>query len=81
VITNYGNWQADVTYGYQDLEGPGAGRTTLVTANLGYNFFGPQSLVQLGYAYQDTEGQSVNHQVGLQVNFPITILEWTPLWE
>ena len=81
VITNYGNWQADVTYGYQELEGPGAGRTTLVTANLGYNFFGPQSLVQLGYAYEDTEGQSVNHQVGLQVNFPITILEWTPLWE
>ena len=81
VITNHGNWQADVTYGYQELEGPGAARTTLVTANLGYNFFGPQSLVQLGYAYQDTEGQSVNHQVGLQVNFPITILEWTPLWE
>jgi hypothetical protein len=84
IISNYGNWQTDFTWGYQDLSGSGQaspGRTQLFTANLGYNFFGPQSLVQLGYAYEDTEGQSVNHQVGLQVNFPITILEWTPLWE
>ena len=84
IVSNYGNWQTDFTWGYQDLSGSGQanpGRTTLFTANLGYNFFGPQSLVQLGYAYEDTEGQSINHQVGLQVNFPITILEWTPLWE
>jgi hypothetical protein len=84
IISNYGNWQTDFTWGYQELSGSGQaspGRTQLFTANLGYNFFGPQSLVQVGYAYQDTEGQSINHQVGLQVNFPITILEWTPLWE
>ena len=84
IISNYGNWQTDFTWGYQELTGSGQanpGRTTLFTANLGYNFFGPQSLVQLGYAYQDTEGQDINHQIGLQVNFPITILEWTPLWE
>jgi len=84
IISNYGNWQTDFTWGYQELTGSGQanpGRTTLFTANLGYNFFGPQSLVQLGYAYEDTEGQDINHQIGLQVNFPITILEWTPLWE
>jgi len=89
VVTNYGNWQADVTWGFQNVSGAAGvgsnslnpGRTELVTANIGYNFFGPQSLVQLGYAYEDTEGQDINHQIGLQVNFPITILEWTPLWE
>lgn len=89
VITNYGNWQADVTWGFQNVSGAAGvgsnslnpGRTELVTANIGYNFFGPQSLVQLGYAYEDTEGADINHQIGLQVNFPITILEWTPLWE
>lgn len=82
IVSSYGNWQTDFTWGYQSLTGSGQPnqRTQLFTANLGYNFFGPQSLVQVGYAYQDTEGQNVNHQIGLQVNFPITILEWTPFW-
>ena len=82
IISNYGNWQTDATIGWQDLTSPGTANQNnmLVTANLGYNFFGPQALVQLGYAYSETGGV-INHQIGLQVNFPITILEWTPLWE
>ena len=45
---------------------------------IGYNFFGPQSLVQLGYAYNETGG-APNHQIGLQVNLPINMLQYFPI--
>jgi hypothetical protein len=81
LITNYGNWQADATVGWQNLTEPGSPDQDnfLFTANLGYNFFGPQSLVQVGYAYQETAG-TIDHQVGIQVNFPIVALEYFPFW-
>jgi len=81
LITNYGNWQADATVGWQNLVDPGSPSQDnfLFTANLGYNFFGPQSLVQVGYAYEESAG-SINHQIGLQVNFPINALEYFPMW-
>ena len=81
LITNYGNWQADATVGWQNLTEPGTADQDnfLFTANLGYNFFGPQSLVQVGYAYQETAG-TIDHQVGIQVNFPIVALEYFPFW-
>lgn len=81
LITNYGNWQADATVGWQNLTEPGSPdqNNFLFTANLGYNFFGPQSLVQVGYAYQETAG-TIDHQVGIQVNFPIVALEYFPFW-
>ena len=86
IITNDGNWQADVTWGFQNVSGAdgvgsnslNTGRTELFTANIGYNFFGPQSLVQLGYAYNDSGGQ-VDHQIGLQVNLPINMLQYFPI--
>ena len=82
LITNYGNWQADATLGWQNLDTPGspAQDNFLFTANVGYNFFGPQSLLQVGYAYQEVAGV-VDHQVGMQVNFPINALEYFPLWQ
>jgi hypothetical protein len=81
LITNYGNWQADATVGWQNLTEPGSPDQDnfLFTANLGYNFFGPQSLVQVGYAYQETAG-TIDHPVGIQVNFPIVALEYFPFW-
>ena len=81
LITNSGNWQADATVGWQNLTEPGSPDQDnfLFTANLGYNFFGPQSLVQVGYAYQETAG-TIDHQVGIQVNFPIVALEYFPFW-
>ncbi|MFM8642346.1 MAG: hypothetical protein ACKOEP_05855 [Phycisphaerales bacterium] len=81
LITNYGNWQADATVGWQNLVDPGAGNQDnfLFTANLGYNFFGPQSLVQVGYAYEESAG-TIDHQIGIQVNFPIVALEYFPMW-
>jgi hypothetical protein len=34
----------------------------------------------VGYAYQEVAGV-VDHQVGMQVNFPINALEYFPLWQ
>jgi len=81
LISNYGNWQTDVVYTQQNLSQPGQSdqNNYLISANLGYNFFGPQSLIQMGYGYQVTDGKE-NQQVGLQVNFPIVALEYFPLW-
>lgn len=81
LITNYGNWQADATVGWQNLTDPTSGNQDnfLFTANVGYNFFGPQSLVQVGYAYEESAGV-IDHQVGIQVNLPINALQYFPLW-
>ena len=80
IIGNYGNWQSDVAITWQPEWDPTTGNDNglLVSANLGYNFFGPQSLVQIGYAYNDSGGQ-IDHQVGLQVNLPINMLQYFPL--
>ena len=80
VIANYGNWQTDVCATWEPNSAPGTSNTDafLVSANVGYNFFGPQSLVQLGYAYNETGG-APNHQIGLQVNLPINALQYFPL--
>ena len=81
LITNYGNWQADATVGWQNLTDPTSSNQDnfLFTANVGYNFFGPQSLVQVGYAYEESAGV-IDHQVGIQVNLPINALQYFPLW-
>ena len=82
IIGNAGNWQSDVALTWNNTSatsGTPSYDNFLASASLGYNFFGPQSLVEFGYAYQVQDGK-IDNQVGVQVSFPINALEYFPLW-
>ena len=82
IIGNAGNWQSDVALTWNNTSatsGAPSYDNFLASASLGYNFFGPQSLVEFGYAYQVQDGK-IDNQVGVQVSFPINALEYFPLW-
>ncbi|MSR41024.1 MAG: hypothetical protein EXS10_03885 [Phycisphaerales bacterium] len=76
IAINYGDWEVDFAATWRNSDdGTDASDDVLLSATLTYNFFWPQSQIQFGYAYQDTD-DGIDHMIGMQINMPINVISY-----
>lgn len=73
---NYGDWEMDFAATWTNGDdGTALADAVLLSTTLSYTFFSPQTQLQFGYAYQETNGVP-DHLIGVQINMPINVLSY-----